>query len=278
MNAISPCPLLLSLLTLLLSACASAPKLEQSGFSSPVELSPVRADSHARVNRFLQPSLLAAARSVAPPAVLPGADLADPAISAEQSALVANRAARDLCRRLSSYFLIVTGEHAADLSIELQPIGMRATGRGAAGFSALAGIVVPGPFRLPAGLGGLAMAARITAADGQPVLVETWSRGANAVTDNPQISSIGDAYQLAGTYARELARVLVAAGFDPDSPRPRLAQDQIKAGRALCQERFGAASVAGRGAAWLLPLAPEAIDEGAATASGVSIGDEAEDE
>ena len=88
MNAISPCPLLLSLLTLLLSACASAPKLEQSGFSSPVELSPVRADSHARVNRFLQPSLLAAARSVAPPAVLPGADLADPAISAEQSALV----------------------------------------------------------------------------------------------------------------------------------------------------------------------------------------------
>ncbi|MGE4072634.1 MAG: DUF3313 family protein [Lysobacterales bacterium] len=278
MNANSPCRLLLSLLTLLLSACASAPKLEQSGFSSPVELSPVREDSHARVNRYLQPSLLAAARSVAPPEVLSGTDLADPAISAEQSALVANRAARDLCRRLSSHFLIVTGEQAADLRIELLPIGMRATGRGAAGFSALADIVVPGPFRLPAGLGGLAMAARVIGSDGQPALVETWSRGANAVTDNAQISSIGDAYQLAGTYARELARVLTTAGFDQDAPRPRLAQDQIKAGRALCQERFGAASMAGRGAAWLLPLAPEAIDDGAAKADDVSIGDDADNE
>ncbi len=278
MNAISPCRLLLSLLTLLLSACASAPKLEQSGFTSPVALAPVREDSHARIDRYLEPSMLAAARSIAPPQVLPGIDLADPAISVEQSALVANRAARDLCRRLSSHFLIVRDEPAADLRIELQPIGMRATGRGAAGFSALADIVVPGPFRLPAGLGGLAMAARITAADGQPVMVETWSRGANAVTDNPQISSIGDAYQLAGTYARELARVLTTAGFDTNAPRPRLAQDQIKAGRALCQERFGAASMAGRGAAWLLPLAPEAIDDGAAKADDVSIGDDAEDE
>jgi hypothetical protein len=258
---------------LLLGACASAPKLEHTGFNAPVELSPVRQDKHARVDRYVQPSALAAASSIGLPRVLMAADPSDPGISAEQGALVANRAARDLCSRLSRYFLIDVEGYRADLTIELQPIGMRATGRGAAGVSALAGLVVPGPFRLPAGLGGLAMATRVTTTGGVPALVETWSRGANPITDSAQISAIGDAYQLAGTYARELARVMIEAGYEKSAPRSRLDKDQVDANTTLCKARFGAASIAGRGAAWLLPLAPEAIDAGSIEPSTGQVGD-----
>ena len=266
------------LLAALLSACSSAPKLGPAVFTAPTELRSVRAESHLRIDRYMDADPLARARSVSPPQVRVAGALFDPAISAAQADLVINRAARDLCQRLATHFLIESDLSTADLRIELQPIAMRATGQGAAGLSAVVGIFVPGPLRLPAGLGGLAMAARVSDGANQPLLVEYWSRGANAITDSAQISSIGDAYQLAGNFAKDLAGVMIDAGFDQTEKRARLAQEQIRAGRQLCKQRFGSASIAGRGASILLPLAPEAIDAGASAGTEVPVGDSAEDQ
>lgn len=278
-HSFSPIRLIGSLLlAALLTACSSAPKLGPAVFDAPTELQSIRDEQHLHVDRYLDAGSLARARSLAPPQVRQAAASLDPAISAAQADLVLNRAARDLCQRLASYFLIESDLTQAELRIELQPIAMRATGRGAAGVSAVVGIFVPGPLRLPAGLGGLAMATRVSDSANQSLLVEHWSRGANAVTDSAQISSIGDAYQLAGTFAKDLARVMIDAGFDPPEKRERLAKDQIRAGRQLCKQRFGSASVAGRGASILLPLAPEAIDEGASAGTEVSVGDNTKDQ
>lgn len=49
----------------------------------------------------------------------------------------------------------------------------------------------------------------------------------------------------------------LAAGASP------LAEDRRKAGRAWCDARYGKLPLAARGAARIIPLAPEAIDAGA---------------
>lgn len=243
---------------LLLGACASAPPTAVPGFVTERPLQTVAAERHLKVERYVDAEALGAARSLSLPTVDVAATASAKGISEQQLALVANRAARDLCTRLARYFELSSGE--ADLRLELQLTAIAATDRGSAGASAVLGVFVPGPFRLPAGLGGLAMDAAVRDVRGEDVLIERWARGANAVMDDASISTIGDAYQLAGSYARELAAVLAEPARG--QKRARLDRDAIRAGRALCSAHFGKANTAGRGAALVLPLAPEAIDDG----------------
>lgn len=246
---------------LTLGACATAPDVVRPDGPELGEWSVLKADRHARIAQQLDLSALQSAGSIALPDTQIVDGLQTPMLSAEQIALVSNRAARELCHRLAPYYRIDSSA-SADLSVTLNLVGIAPTGKGAAGVSAALGFFVPGPFRLPAGLGGLAMDAVVQSRDGTSVLAWRWSRGANAVTDSAQWSSIGDAYQLAGQFAGEMAQVMIDPQGRQGPRRARMDPIDVRPGRALCRARFGAANSAGRGASWVLPLAPEAYDDG----------------
>lgn len=251
---------------LLLNACASAPRPAAPAFATERTLQTVSAERHLTVSRYVDASALAQARSFSLPSVSIAPEATLDKVSTEQAALVANRAARDLCTRLARHFVLREDSAQADLRLDLQLTAIVPTSRGSAGASAVLGVFVPGPFRLPAGLGGLAVDSAVRNAAGEDVLIERWARGANAVMDDARVSTIGDAYQLAGSYARELAAVLA----EPEKGQRRnvLDREVIRAGRRLCAQSFGAANMAGRGASLLLPLAPEAIDSGRPVGGG----------
>lgn len=235
---------LAALAMLALQGCASAPKPEVRGISDQRPMTTLRDEDFARIERFVDADAVLAARSAGLPSVRIAADAVGAGINPEQAALVANRVARDLCNGLARYVRI--DERAPDLRVDVVITAIRPTSSTAAGLSALLGVWVPGPFRLPAGLGGFAAdgAAR---KGGEPVLLLHWAEGAGAITEDAKISSIGDAYQLAGDFADDFVE-------------------------ALCLARFGRASITGRGASLLLPLSPESIDAGAPADSGTRPG------
>lgn len=245
---------------LCLAACASAPKPVTAGIETEKALVPVRDEPYAKTERFIDIPRVMAARSVGLPRVRVAEGAIGEGITPAQAALVANRAARDACVQLARRYRIEAD--APDLEIEIVVTAIVPTSSGAAGASALLGVFVPGPFRLPAGLGGFAAdgAARAGSDD---VVVLHWAEGAGAITEDAKVSRIGDAYQLAGDFADDLAKALNdPAGTEGDT-RAVIEAAEREAGEARCTARFGRASVAGRGASILLPLAPEAIDDGA---------------
>jgi hypothetical protein len=249
---------------LLLQGCASAPKPLQRGIVDERPMTTLRDEDYAQSERFVDADALLAAQSASLPTVRVADDAVAEGISAEQAALVANRAAREVCQGLARHVRLDASN--PDLTIELVVTSIRATSAATAGASALIGVWVPGPFRLPAGLGGFAAdgAAR---KDGEPVLLLHWAEGAGAITEDAKVSSIGDAYQLAGEFAEDLVRALADPRGSDAATRPRVDDATREANEALCVARFGRASVAGRGASFLLPLSPESIDAGAPGAS-----------
>ncbi len=249
---------------LLLVGCASAPKGAPDGLATARTLETLRDEPHARTARFLDAEAALAAESVSPPTITIADGAAGKGLDAGQVALVANRAAREVCNALAPYYRIT--DETPDLAIELRITSVAPTSAGAAGVSEILGVFVPGPFRLPAGLGGFAAdgAAR---APGGDVLVLRWAEGANPVTEGARVSRIGDAYQLAGDFADDFADALRDPRGRDGERRGRLAEAGIASNRAICLARFGRANPAGRGASILLPLAPEAIDAGAPEAA-----------
>lgn len=215
------------------------------------------------MGRFLDAPAVQAVTRLAPPSFSVAEGAAGAGVDAAQATLVANRAARDICTALAPFYEI--SEEAPELRLELRVTAVQPTSATAAGFSELIGVFVPGPFRLPAGLGGFAadaVARRAAQAEGGEVLILRWAEGANPVTEGARVSRIGDAYQLAGDFADDFSDALIDPLGREGERRPRLPAAQIEANEALCLARFGRVNVAGQGASILLPLAPEAIDPG----------------
>lgn len=246
--------------TLLQYGCASAPKDRVAGISSEQPTQLIRDKSYARAERYLDAEAVLRARSLALPRIRVADGAVGAGISAAQAELVANRASREVCLRLAPYLRV--DDDAADLEIELQVTAIRATSAVASGISAGLGVFVPGPFRLPTGLGGFA-ADGVARQRGRDLVVLRWAEGANAVTDSAKMSAIGDAYQLAAQFAADFSDSLVDPQGSAGRRRPRLDDTTIQANYARCEDRFGKASLAGRGVSLLLPLSPEAIDSGA---------------
>jgi hypothetical protein len=245
---------------MLLHGCASAPKDVAVGISTQQPMETIRDESYARAERYLDTDAALLVRSLAVPRIRLAEGAVDEGITVQQAELVANRASREVCLRLAPYLQV--DDEAPDLDIELIVTAIRATSPLASGLSAGLGVFVPGPFRLPAGLGGFA-ADGVARYRGQELLVLRWAEGANAVTDSAKVSTIGDAYQLAAQFAADFSDHLIDPKGSAASKRPRLSDTVIQGNYARCHARFGKASLAGRGASLLLPLAPEAIDEGA---------------
>ena len=138
--------------------------------------------------------------------------------------------------------------------VALQVRRVAASSSGLAATSAVIDAVVPGPFRLPAGLGALRVDTRIEDGAGAALLELQWERGANPLLHRARASSIGDAWELAPSHARDLEEVLAPLKL------AKQAEPVRKANIATCEQRFGRVSVAGRAASMFVPLSPEAID------------------
>ena len=235
---------------LLGTGCASLPAAEDGG--TPAGFREVRDQPHYRV------AVRSGEAAWPLPAVfrLPEATVVEGAsatgITPAQAKLVANHAARSVCLALAPWMQWTTADEGGRVMLDVQRIASSSSGLAAT--SAVIDAVVPGPFRLPAGLGALGIDSRIEAAAGKPLLEMRWARGANPLLHRARASAIGDAWELAPSHARDLEEALESLKLaeQPEAVR--------KANIAACEQRFGRVSVAGRAASMFVPLSPEAID------------------
>lgn len=202
----------------LLSGCASAPLTKSGSLSSYDNMKPsdgVLAKSMVRVSK----DYVLAARTVR---IVPTAfsQAASPTLSHEQRMLVANAVDRALCIGLSERFRVVGPDQPADLSTRVLVTQAAPTDEVAAGASkvvsfvpAALGVMAPVP-RLPIGLGSLTLEAEAQDRGGRQQAAMIWARGANSFTNSPMVSTAGDAYDLAGSFAGDFGQLLVTG----DSP------------------------------------------------------------
>jgi hypothetical protein len=265
-----------ALVALVLAGCASVPAQRAASFPGDRELATVDDSRHRQVAQFVDAAALRETPRIRLPQVEIAADAYGDAVEPAQALLVANHAARSLCLGLARHAELASAADAEAYEARLVVTAIEPTSGAAAGASSVIGFFVPGPFRLPAGLGGLAVDAELRDARAGQVASMRWARGANAVTQDAKVSSIGDAWQLAGRFGEDFARAVLDT--DPARAglqRPRLPDAAIAANRAACAARYGTVNLAGRGASLVLPLAPEAIDPGppAATAAAAAADD-----
>jgi hypothetical protein len=245
---------------LLLGACASVPQTSGDPLANDKPLESVSDGQGRRVSRYVDGALLAPLVAYA----LPDIDLQLPQaredISPQQLAIISNALNRSICTRLGQYLTAEPNPTESALKIEIALTGITPTSKALSGISAALGTVVPGPFRIPLGMGAIALDARAST-NGQTAAFMRWAKGANPVLNSAKVSTIGDAYDLVDTFAREFGQLLLH-GTSKVKTREKLPGDLIAANEVLCESRFGSVDLVGKGASFLLPLSPEFIDKG----------------
>jgi hypothetical protein len=254
-----------------LGACASVPAQREGVFERERPLTTVADKRHRHIEQFVDSSALSATPRIALPVVRLADGAYGAAIAPAQATLVANHAARSVCLGLARYAELQAAAADGAMDARLVVTAIEPTSGAAAGASSAIGYFVPVPSRLPIGLGGLAVEAELRDPHAGQVALMRWARGANAVTQDAKMSSIGDAWQLAERFGKDFARALLDT--DPTKSglqRKRLPDAAVKANRALCSEHYGKLSIAGRVGTMLLPfsLGPGAIDPGPPATAG----------
>ena len=146
------------------------------------------------------------------------------------------------------------------MRVEISLTGITPTSKSIAGLSAAVDTFVPGPFRIPIGMGAISLDARASNNKGTLAFMR-WAKGANPVTNNAKVSTIGDAYALIETFTREFGQLLIQGTGGPEK-RQKLPDAQINVNEDMCESRFGKVDPVGKGASFLIPLSPEFIDKG----------------
>lgn len=247
-------------LLLLLTACASVPETTLPDVADDKPLVLVSQEQGKSVSKYVDETLLPRITAIS----LPNAELKSPRVNKEiseaQLALIGNQLNRSLCNRLGDYFSLAETHDAENLRMEFELTGITPTSKAASGVSAALGIFVPGPFRLPIGMGAIALDGE-SLLDGKTVTFLRWAKGANPVFNGAKVSTIGDAYDLVDSFARDFTALLVQPPGDGPK-RSKLDQSQIEKNELLCLQNFGEVGLAGKGASFLLPLSPESVDQG----------------
>lgn len=201
-----------------LSACTTS-QTTQTGFLSDYSLLAKRTDSvWTNVSQHKNDVLLNQVRSVHIEPTVIGEGVGT-RFSEEEKALILSEMDRQLCYEVSERFEISPqpSEQAARLRVAAtRVLPTNAVGSAA---SAVAGRFIPGPvgIRIPGSTGGLAAEAELIMPDGQQAAAIVWARDAQIIgTDNPSLSRIGDAHQLA-----EPLGDLVAAAITPEGYQNR---------------------------------------------------------
>jgi hypothetical protein len=132
--------------------------------------------------------------------------------------LVANAVNRALCVSLSDRFKVVTPDVPADLTVRAAVTRATETDEIAAGFSVATsigasfvdtGTSVPIPIpRVPIGLGELSIEAEAFDRSGRQQAAMVGGRGASLFFSTPRVSKASDAYDLAGAFGDDFAKLL----------------------------------------------------------------------
>lgn len=212
----------LGLGVLSLGACASAPAT-QSGFLSDYSRLEARTDIvRARVLQFRDEALVSTIERVLIEPVQLGEGVGTNLTEAERSLLV-YELDRQVCYEVSRRFDLATAADAAAPRLRLAATRVQITNQAGSVASAVADRFIPGPIglRVPGSTGGLAAEMELLMPDGRQAAALVWSRDAQVVgTDNPSLSRIGDAHQLAEPFGD-----IVGAGVAPKDRRPRTVPD-----------------------------------------------------
>jgi len=247
-------------LLLLMTGCASVPETRLPDVADDKPLVLVSQEQGKSVSKYVDGKLLPEITDVG----LPNAELTSPReqkeISEAQLALISNQLNRSLCNRLGDYFPLVGNAAPESLRLEFRLTGITPTSKALSGVSAALGVFVPGPFRLPIGMGAIALDGESLLGD-KTVTFLRWAKGANPVFNGAKVSTIGDAYDLVDSFAKDFTALLVQPPGDAPK-RSKLDQSQIEKNELLCLQNFGEVGLAQKGASFLLPLSPESIDGG----------------
>ncbi len=133
----------------------------------------------------------------------------DPTFAEPARRILTREIDAQLCFELSKWYEIV--ETQPDATVRAAITHVRPTGRAASFASAAASFFIPGPIgvRAPGTTGALGAEAELVAADGRQLAAITWNRSAKVVgIDDPSLSRIGDALQLAEPFGDAAARAL----------------------------------------------------------------------
>lgn len=228
MRGIRSC-LLLSLLPLV-SACAAVPLQEAGSLSSYERLQPADSKFNGRKSRVhVDKDAVLAAKTVLIVPTSFSAAATSARLSPRDRRLVANAVDRSVCIGLSDRFHIVLPPQTADLTVHVTIANIVPTDEAAAATTTVldvsktvltsTGVVetsVPIPsVRVPIGLGGIALEAEAVGPNGRQTAAMLWAKGARALFGNTtRVSPVGDAYELASSFADDFSELLVT-GDDP---------------------------------------------------------------
>ncbi len=181
------------------AACATAPE-QTAGFLTSYEGLEAQEDSLRASIRQRRDDAAAAQveRLRIEPAVL-ATDAASDLDEGERAFLLLELE-RQVCYELSERFTVVDEDGQDVARVRIAATRITPTGRVGSVVSAAANHFIPGPIgvRTPGTLGGLAAEAELINAQGEQVAALAWARDATVVgTENPSLSRIGDAVQLA---------------------------------------------------------------------------------
>lgn len=252
--------LILPVLSLMLNACASIPKPTGNALLSDKPLESISEEQGRSVSGYADDSLLLGLQSFALPDIELKLPNARENISLEQLAILSNALNRSVCNRLGQYLVAESVPSETALTIEIALTGITPTSKAISGISAAVDTFVPGPFRIPVGMGAISLDAR-GSSSGKTAAFMRWAKGANPVFNSAKVSTIGDAYALLDTFTREFGQLLIQ-GSGNIKAREKLTNNRIAENEALCDRQFGTVDIVGKGASFLLPLSPEFIDKG----------------
>lgn len=183
-------------------ACATA-QAPDSGFLASYDGLVARDDTvRAAVRQRRDDSLARAIDAVRiEPAVAVGG--AGEALTPEERQVVLNELERQVCYEISERFTVVQDDRPDAGRIRMAMTRVNPTNPAGSAASAAANFFIPGPIgvRAPGSTGGLAAEAELLAPDGRQAAAIVWARNATVIgTDNPSLSRVGDAHQLAEVF------------------------------------------------------------------------------
>ncbi len=210
-------PAMLGSLTLA-AACATAP-VPDSGFLTAYDGLTARKDTvRAAVRQRRDDSLARAIEAVRiePAAATAGAG---EGLTPEETALVLAELDRQVCYEISERFTVIDDARPDAARLRVAATRIHPTGQAGSALSAAANAFIPGPIgvRAPGTTGGLAAEAELLTADGRQAAAIVWARNATVVgTDDPSLSRVGDAHQLAEDFGD-----MVGDAFAPEDRKVR---------------------------------------------------------
>ena len=188
---------------LALTACATATPTQSGFLSDYSQLQPRTDVVRAKVSQYRDEPLLQATERVRLEPAIMGEGVAT-GFSPEEIEILLWEVDRQICYKMSRRFSLADDTETEAARLRVTTTRVLPTNAVGSAASAVVDRFIPGPIglRVPGSTGGLAAEAELVTADGRQAAAVIWARDAQVIgTENPSLSRVGDAHQLAGAFA-----------------------------------------------------------------------------